>query len=471
MNLKERVESAPMSRTQYAVITLCVAMNMLDGFDVLALAFSSSHIAEEWQLSGGQLGVLLSSALLGMAIGSALVSQVADVIGRRTTILLCGVVITLGMALSAAATGYAMLLVVRVLTGLAIGTLQACLNVLVSEYASAKHRPTAISFYTAGQPIGGTLGGILAGVLLASFGWRSVFAFGAVATAVLMVVVWRVLPESIDYLVSRRPRRALERLNTILVRIGQPEVAELPAAVQPRTTAARWRDILTGRAGLVTLSLGVGFFMLMAGFYFANSWTPQLVVLNGFTAGDGVQAGVMFSVGGIVGSLGFGPVAARLGVRPSLIGCFVLAGAAFAGYASSMGSLVAAFALAAALGAMTSAAMAGMFSIGPVYFGAAARATGVGLIIGLGRVGAIVSPIVAGRLLDDGWEPGQLYYLFVVPMLVAAAAIVLLRHRPLMGEATPDSRDAHRQETASATRAAADTASDQGVAPHPGGTP
>ncbi|MCK9795925.1 MFS transporter [Isoptericola sp. 4D.3] len=437
MNLKERVESAPMSRTQYAVISLCVAMNMLDGFDVLALAFSSAAIADEWQLTGGQLGVLLSSALLGMAIGSALVSQVADVVGRRTTILACGLVISVGMGLSAVATGYEMLLVVRVLTGLAIGTLQACLNVLVAEYSSARHRPTAISFYTAGQPIGGTLGGILAGVLLASLGWRSVFAFGALATAVLMVVVWRVLPESIDYLTSRRPRGALDRLNAILARIGQPPEPELPPATPARTTTARWRDVLAGRAGLVTASLGLAFFMLMAGFYFANSWTPQLVVLNGFAESDGVRAGVTFSMGGIVGSLGFGPVAARLGVRPALVGSFLLAGAAFAGYATSMSSLVTAFALAAALGAMTSAAMAGMFSVGPMYFGAAARATGVGLIIGLGRVGAIVSPIVAGRLLDTGWEPGQLYYLFVVPMVVGAAAIALLRRAAVAGAPAP----------------------------------
>jgi benzoate transport len=406
-------------------------MNMLDGFDVLALAFSSAAIADEWQLTGGQLGVLLSSALLGMAIGSAFVSQIADVVGRRATILACGALITIGMALSALATGYTMLLVVRVLTGLAIGTLQACLNVLVSEYSSARHRPTTISFYTAGQPIGGTLGGILAGVLLATMGWRSVFAFGAVATAALMIVVWRVLPESIDYLTSRRPPGALDRLNGILARIGHPAITELPPSAPPRTTTARWRDILTGRAGLVTASLGLAFFMLMAGFYFANSWTPQLVVLNGFAAGDGVQAGVMFSVGGIVGALAFGPVAARFGVRPVLVACFVLAAGTFAGYATSMGSLVAAFVLAAALGATTSAAMAGMFAAGPTHFSAATRATGVGLIIGLGRVGAIVSPIVAGRLLDTGWEPGQLYYLFVIPMLVGAAAIVLLRSKPV----------------------------------------
>ena len=443
MSLTQRIQSAPMSRTQYAVVALCVAMNMLDGFDVLALAFSSTAIADEWQLSGGQLGVLLSSALLGMAIGSALVSQVADVIGRRTTILACGALITVGMALSAAATGYEMLLAVRVVTGVAIGTLQACLNVLVSEYSSARHRPTAISFYTAGQPIGGTLGGILAGVLLSSLGWRSVFAFGAVATGVLVLVVWRVLPESMDYLISRRPPRALERLNVILARIGHDPVAELPASVAVRSTRARWSAVLVGRAGLVTLALGLAFFMLMAGFYFANSWTPQLVVLNGFLPADGVQAGVMFSLGGIAGSLLFGPVASRLGVRPTLVAAFALAGAAFAGYAASMGSLAVAFTLAAALGAMTSAAMAGMFSVGPMYYDGATRATGVGLIIGLGRVGAIVSPIVAGRLLDTGWEPGQLYYLFVIPMLVGAAAIALLRRVPV-ATAEPSATESDR---------------------------
>lgn len=427
MDIREKIEQRPMGRTQVGVVAFCVLLNMFDGFDVLAVAFTSTALMEEWGLTASQLGLLLSAALLGMSIGSALVSQVADVVGRRATILTCCLVIALGMTAAALAPTFTVMLVARVVTGVAIGTLQPCLNVLVSEYSSARQRPTAVSWFTAGQPVGGVLGGTVAALLLSTQGWRAVFAFGAAASLVLLVAVWRLLPESVDYLVSRRPKGALERLNAILVRLRLDPVTALPAARPRASTAVRWQEVLRGRQGLVTVTLTLAFIMLMAGFYFANSWTPRLVVESGFAPADGTEAGVMFSVGGIVGSLVFGPVAGRLGTRRTLVSGFLLSGVAFAAYANAMGSLTTAFVVAALLGGLTSVAMAGMFALSPQLFPPAARATGMGIVIGVGRVGAFVAPAVAGALVDAGWVPAQLYYLFVVPMLLGAAAVVALR--------------------------------------------
>lgn len=77
MDLRNRIDAAPMSRAQLWIIGVCVALNMSDGFDVLAMAFSASSISNEWDLSGAQLGLLLSAALFGMAAGSIFVSQIA----------------------------------------------------------------------------------------------------------------------------------------------------------------------------------------------------------------------------------------------------------------------------------------------------------------------------------------------------------------------------------------------------------
>ncbi|MCX2754231.1 MULTISPECIES: MFS transporter [unclassified Gordonia (in: high G+C Gram-positive bacteria)] len=436
MDIKQKIDTSPMQPIQFAVIAVCVLLNMLDGFDVLALAFSASHISDEWSLSGSQLGLLLSAALLGMAIGSMVVSQIADIIGRRRTIIICALMVSAGMALSAVSTGFTFLLVVRVLTGLAIGTLQACLNVMVAEYASAKHRSTAISFYTAGQPIGGTVGGIIAGVLLAQFDWRAVFVFGAVATFVVALLAIAVLPESLDYLVSRRPKDALTRINEIMAKLRQPALEAMPEMSDvPNTAKTRWKGIVSGPSLVTTVLLGFAFFVLMAAFYFANSWTPKLLVDSGFTAADGVQAGVLFSAGGIAGALIFGPVAMRLGVRRAVTILFALAGGAFVLYALSVDALTTAYIAAALLGLLTSAVMAGMFTIGPMYYEPEVRATAVGLIIGIGRVGAIISPIVAGWLLDADWAPGTLYYLFALPLLAGAAAIFAMRsRRPVLAE-------------------------------------
>lgn len=429
MDLKQRIEQSPMSRAQIWIIGICVMLNMSDGYDVLALAFSATDIRDEFGLSGSQLGLLLSAALFGMAAGSMFVSQVADIIGRRSTILICTIVIAVGMGLAAFSSTFIMLLVLRVITGVTIGTLQACLNVVVSEYSSARRRPISLSFYTAGQPIGGVIGGVAAGFLLSQFDWRAVFLFGALLNLALIPLILTKLPESIDYLVSRKPADALGRINQILAQINQPPSDHMPESKPAPSAAGRWKDVFAGTNGLATLLVGTAFFMLMAGFYFANSWTPNLVVESGFEASDGVLAGTMFSFGGIFGAILFGPVAARFGVPKALAGTFLLAGVGFVAFASSLGMLPTALLSAAILGFLTSACMAGLFSIGPILYPADIRATAVGFIIGVGRIGAILSPIIIGALLDEGWSPNTLYYLFIIPMVIAAAAVIPLGAR------------------------------------------
>ncbi|MCQ2000297.1 MFS transporter [Arthrobacter zhaoxinii] len=429
MEIKERIEAAPMKRMQVGIVAICVALNMIDGFDVLVMAFSANSISEYWDLSGAQLGMLLSAALFGMAVGSILVAQVADIIGRQKTILICALVISAGMFASAFAPTYTVLFVLRFITGLAIGTMQASLNVFVSEYSSAKRRSTAISFYSAGQPIGGMLGGIIAGILIAAYSWHAAFIFGGIITLAMIPFILKLLPESLDYLMTRRPAGALDKTNRILARLDQPQITELPLIPTGTalTVGSRWKALFSGRYASTTVFLSIAFMMLMASFYFANSWTPKLVAASGFTAQDGIDAGVLFSLGAIIGSIVFGLIAARFAVKWVLVTFFVLAAGGFGVYAVSTGALPTALFAAALLGFLVNAGIAGMFSIGPVYYSSDVRATAVGFITGMGRVGAIISPIVAGSLIDGGWEPGNLYFLFIVPMLVGGAAIACLR--------------------------------------------
>ncbi len=68
-----------MSAFQIVAIVICMAINMLDGFDVLAIAFAGPPIAQEWALSPQALGLLFSAGPIGMMIGSILISPVADV--------------------------------------------------------------------------------------------------------------------------------------------------------------------------------------------------------------------------------------------------------------------------------------------------------------------------------------------------------------------------------------------------------
>ena len=86
--LKQQVDNKPMNGFQWLVVTICICLNVIDGFDVLVMAFTASAVSKEWGLSGSQIGLLLSSGLFGMAAGSLLLAPQADKYGRKPVIMM-----------------------------------------------------------------------------------------------------------------------------------------------------------------------------------------------------------------------------------------------------------------------------------------------------------------------------------------------------------------------------------------------
>lgn len=427
MNIKERIDASPLSRTQIGTIVLCLALNFIDGYDVLVMAFAANNISADLGLNGGQLGVLLATALLGMTLGALFVAPLADRIGRRNTIILCTSVIIVGMLASAFANSYETLLVTRVVTGLAIGTMQTSLNVLVSEYANNRRRATAVSIYSTGQPIGGVIGGMIVAWLLATFAdWRITFIFGAIITAAVLPFVLRWLPESIDYLNAKRPPNALAKINKVLARMGQPPLEELPPMVGTKVEKANLASLFHNGMALKSTLLAIAMMMIMGSFYFANSWTPKLLTETGYSSNAGITAGVLFSLGAIIGSLLFAWAGARFDTQRAVAVVSALAAVGFAVFGFAAGNITAALLGAVFLGITANGAIAGMFSLGPIRYEAHVRATAVGMIGGIGRFGGVITPIVAGALIDNGWMPANIYFLFIVPLLIAAVALVFV---------------------------------------------
>jgi benzoate transport len=414
-----------MTPFQVAVVAICTILNGIDGFDVLAMSFAAPVLAEEWALRAGELGILFSSGLAGMTGGSLLIAPLADRIGRRWMTLGSLIGVTVGMFLSAAAQDPVQLALTRVLTGLGIGAMLPSLATVVAEYSSARRRELSVSVMSTGYPIGATLGGLGAVFLVGNFGWRGIFVFGGLLSlAMIPIVSWR-LPESLAFLATRRPRGALQRINLMLRRVGRPEIDRIPEprATQPR---ARARDILRGRLGAHSAALWSAFFCVMLSFYFVLSWTPKLLVDAGLRAEEGISGGVLLNLGGIVGALGLGLLAARVG--PFRIVALTMAAGAVsvALFGLFAHGLALAMPLAVVVGYLSFGSMVGLYSIMPSVYPTEVRNTGAGLSIGIGRIGGIVSPFAAGLLLESGWPGSSTYVLFSLPLLAAAAATLFL---------------------------------------------
>lgn len=431
-DVRTDLDEGDMTPFQWTAVAVCLMLVMLDGFDVLVMAFTAAPVSAEWKLSGSELGVLFSAGLFGMAAGSLFLAPWADRFGRQVIILLCLLLIALGMFASAFAQSAFQLGALRAITGVGIGGMLASVSVITAEYSSAHWRSTSIALQATGYPIGATIGGTIAAVLLARYGWRSVFMFGGISTAVMIpVVLWR-LPESVDFLIARRPPGALEKLNRLLTQMKRPELSQLPALPRREAAVANTSSFSSlFKPGILgpTLLIWSSFFLLMFSFYFALSWTPKLLVTAGLSAQQGITGGVLLNVGGIIGGTTFGLLAARLDLGRLTASSMLLTVLSMVAFGLFTSNLALEFAAAFAIGAFIFASMAGLYSFAPIVYPAAIRSTGMGWSIGIGRLGAILAPLIAGVLLDRGWSPPHLYYAFALPLLVAMTTVMALRRK------------------------------------------
>lgn len=412
-----------MTTAQVIVVVMTVLLNAMDGFDVLSIAFASPGIAKEWGIAQTALGVVLSMELIGMAFGSILIGGVADRIGRRPTLLGCLIVMALGMLGATTAASPLQLSIWRVFTGVGIGGMLSATNAVVAEFSNKRWRALCISLMVIGYPLGGTFGGMFASRLLVNHAWRSVFYFGATVTAILLPLLFFFVPESIHWLTRKQPTNALSRINEALKKLGHATVAALPE-VHESERRKSVGDIFSPGLISITLLVTAAYFLHIVTFYFILKWTPKIVADMGFAASAAGGVLTWANFGGALGGAAFGLLTARIGLKPLTIGILVFTAIGVAVFGRTPANLDTMAWLAGIAGFFGNAGVSGLYSIVAYAFPTHVRATGTGFVIGVGRGGAVLAPILAGFLFDKGFG------LPIVGMVMGAgsllAAFVLL---------------------------------------------
>jgi MFS family permease len=403
-NPLQRLQDGPMSKAQIVSIAIVIACVGLDGFDVLAISYASPGIAAEWHIDRSALGIVLSMELLGMAIGAITLGALADRIGRRNTILMCLSLMCIGMACVTWTRTIAMLCVLRVLTGLGIGGMFASANALVAETSNLRRRDLCVTLMTVGYPLGAIAAGLFAENLLKGYGWRSIFVVGSLATLVMIPIVLLRLPESVSWLYTRRPPGALG------AGAGQPNE-------QVRLTDPGYaRKVI-----LLTLVYTLHFIT----FYFLLKWVPKIVVDLGYPASGAASVLVWANVGSAIGGAGIGLLAQRFPIR-ALTGILMLGSTIMVCiFGRGQNSLAAMGWICLLTGICTSAGGAGIYAIIASSFPPGIRASGTGIVIGFGRGGTVLAPIIAGYLFSYGYGLQTVAIIMGCGSLIAALLLAL----------------------------------------------
>lgn len=420
------LDDRPMTWRQILAVAVTVLLNALDGFDVLSISFASPGIAEDWGIGRGALGIVLSMELVGMAIGSVVLGRYADLAGRRPTMLISLVFMALGMFLASTATNIESLSACRIMTGIGIGGMLAVTNAVASEMSNRKYRSLAISTMVIGYPVGAVIGGMIVSQLLKTSGWEVIFEFGAIVTAAMIPVVFFAVPETPAFLATTNKADTLVKVNRALARLGHTSGID---ALPPRPESERGMGV-SGLFGphvrRTTILLTAAYFTQIVTFYFILKWTPKIVTDLGFTASTAASVLVWANVGGAVGGAIWGLAATRIPMKALSLFTF-FASAVMVTLFGTFGVDLTSLSLFAALGGFcTNAAMVALYNLSAAGFPDRLRATGTGFVIGVGRGGAVLGPIIAGYLFEGGVPLPAVAALMACGSLLAMIAVALM---------------------------------------------
>lgn len=426
---RELLDEAAMSRAQKLAIGVTCALSALDGYDTLAISFAAPALSTAWHVGRGELGLVLSSGLIGMAAGSLLLAPLADRFGRRAMVLCNLLIMALGMAASSLSASLGQLAMWRFVTGMGIGSMVPIVVPFAAELSNRRYRSLCIAVMTIGYPLGGMIGGLAASLLLRQFAWQSVFVFGVAVALLLLPVSYVFLPESLAFLLERRDGRSLRRVNGLLARFGHSPVEALPPATF-RPVATPYREIFVGTQRLATFQLVVINLLFLVTVSFFLNWLPQLIADAGHTASQATFVSAMMNFAGIVGCVLIGYLTAGRPIRVPVASLMIATGISIALFGFSPSALVMLAAAAMLTGFLINSGVALLYQFIANGFEARFRTTGVGFVMGIGRLASALGPALGGGLLSIGLDRSGASV--VMGSFALAGGIILLAGRAVL---------------------------------------
>jgi MFS transporter, AAHS family, 4-hydroxybenzoate transporter len=455
----DRVLESGRLRGPALVTLLCAASSLiLDGFDIQAAGFAAPALIKDLHVERVALGPALAASLVGMALGAASIGALGDRWGRRRTLLLSTALFGVATLLAATATSVATLAVWRFITGIGLGGALTTATALIAEFSPRRFRSQAIGAVQVGVPIGGMIGAALAAELIPTYGWRSVFVVGGALPVLAAAVMYFLLPESPRFIATRRQ--------------SAPALAKLLAKIDPSNRYAptdvfvQGGEVSTGRSGVSALFtpqlrwdtavVSLAFFANMYAVYAFFSWAPLVLTSLGFEVSTAVKGALVFNVAGIVGVITVSWLIARFGSRRPLAAFAFVATAALvwlAGFAHGLLPLMSGIAVA---GLAVSAVQVGLYTLAAHVFPTECRTSGIGWVLGTGRVGGIASSLGGGLLLTLTGA-GGFFGCIAAVLLFTFAAVLAVRRQITASRPLPAPAPGTAESSAPDTRTAGDS--------------
>ncbi|KDR86560.1 hypothetical protein L905_11925 [Agrobacterium sp. TS43] len=427
VNVRQFIDERPVSKHQFAILFLTFLVVAFDGLDVTVIGLLAPEIIRDWGISKTEMGTVLSSVFVGMAIGAAIAGPISDRYGRK--LVLVASIFWLGTLtfLSAFSPNIEVLLALRSLTGLGLGAAIPAALALVAEYAPKRQRSLFVTICFSGYTVGATLCGFLAAWLISSYGWRVTLGISGILPMLLGVALLFLLPESVAFLALKQRVGSIPGiLLKIDPQVSFSERAKFWLPVVAGEESSSLRTLFSPKYAVTAVMLSLAYFLGVLVTYVIMGWLPAITRDAGFSVAQSSMIIALFNLAGPVGAISFGAVMDRLNPQSVLAVTFTTAGLLLASISIIPLEFATVCVTMLVLGFFHHGSMAGLQALAPQSFPIAVSATGVSTMHAVGRLGAIISGVLGSVLISLGWEFGTIFIALAFPILLCAASMAVI---------------------------------------------
>jgi len=350
---------------------------MVDSYDLIVLAIAMPVLLKVLNISLPEGGLLGSATMFGALLGSIAFGLLAENYGRRLALLAAVVWISIGMALVYVVSSWGEWMILRFVTGLALGGIWGPCAALIAEHWAPRYRGRAASFMLSSFAVGAVLAAFV-GRLVLHMDWRVIFLVGAVAIVFTFPVARLIPPDKSRKAAAAKESNASEQAGDRR-RIGVGSIFK------------------NGLAGTTLLASLVSIVNL-AGYWGAAYWIPTFLTRErGLDLTTMANFSLVMYIGMFLGFQFFGAVADRAGRRRSMIAAFIGVAAAVALYIVVRNPVFLFW-----WGIVVGFGLCGVGGVLGAYFAELfpeeLRAYAGGFCWNMGRLGAVAAPYTIGYL-------------------------------------------------------------------------
>ena len=280
-----RLDKLPLSHFHYKMLCVNGLAWGFDAFDVGIITFVVTALSKDWGLVAAQIGILLSSGMVGMIFGAFLSGPLADKYGRKAVFKWTLLIFSAFSLLCAVAQNLEMLVAFRFLVGVGLGGETPVVTSLLGEFIPARNRGKVQGLLNCFWAIGWIAATAISYYIIPTVGWRWAFVAGALPALYIWVIRLH-LPESPRWLVSQgRYQEAAKIVGNIETSVNKTHKLTPPTEedvhkvldIKPRSV----RSLFGEKYLKTTIMLWILWFMGMFGYYGLFSWMPTLLVKAG----------------------------------------------------------------------------------------------------------------------------------------------------------------------------------------------